>query len=86
MSVQALPGATKCHWETRLLRLAWRIDKAAERCEGTDRVFGLIDEAADVLEEAGHRGAADWLRDITADESEGGITNGRAGITSRTVA
>lgn len=49
------------------LRLAWRIDKAHERGEGAEHVFDLVDALVLVMDGAGFRGVADWLREITSD-------------------
>jgi len=61
----AVDEAVEANWQLRLLRLAWRVDKALERREGTERVFELIDQTANLMEQAGYRAAADWLRKIS---------------------
>ena len=51
-----------------ILRVAWRVDKSIERQEGVGRIFALISELSDALEEHGFRGAAMWLRQVIEGE------------------
>lgn len=49
---------------SHIMRLTWRLQKAIDRQEGTERVYGLFEDLADALDCAGYPGAGAWLRKI----------------------
>ena len=51
-----------------ILKAAWRVDKAWQRCEGMDSMFWRIKTLAWICQEHGLPGVADWLLSIVEKE------------------